>query len=420
MTMVLDHGELDALLREARRTALATLTRWLGPANLALAEDAVQDAVLEGLEHWVRDGVPQNAGAWLTAVARRKALDAFRRDSRFEEDESAYSVPRTAELPDDDSANDEDIADDQLRLLFLCCHPAISADSRVALTLKIAGGFDTDEIARAFLADEAAVAQRIVRAKRTFRELQLPYTLPDRAELPARLGSVLDVCYLMFNEGHTAHRGEALLRRDLCQEAIRLLSLLADRPDLAEPRVWALLALCLFQAARMPARIDANGALVRLPQQDRNKWDHAMINEALGCLDRSARGDDESVYHIEAEIASCHATAPSWGETDWERIVHGYDKLLAIWPSPIVALNRAVALAERDGPAAGLAALDALRDQPVLQGYHLWYGTRGELLARLGRNAEAKAMFEESLKYVQHSVVQEFVQARLRELAAAE
>jgi RNA polymerase sigma-70 factor (ECF subfamily) len=418
--MGLDHGELDAILREARRISLATLTRLLGPANLALAEDAVQDAILEGLDHWVHDGVPGNPSAWLTTVARRKALDAIRREKRQASDEQRATSNETAlELAaTDDPDAHEDIADNELRLLFLCCHPAIAADSRVALTLKVAGGFDTDEIARAFLADESAVAQRIVRAKRTFRELQLPYTLPSKDELSARLGSVLDVCYLMFNEGHTAHRGEALLRRDLCQEAIRLISLIADRPDLAEPRVWALLALFLFQAARLPARIDADGALVRLPQQDRARWDHAMISEALGCLDRSARGDDESVYHIEAEIACCHAIAPSWEATDWDRIVGGYDKLLAIWPSPIVALNRAVALAERDGAEVGLAALDKLQGQSALQRYHLYYGTRGELLARLGRTDEARAAFEESRKYVQHSVVQGFVELRLRELSA--
>jgi RNA polymerase sigma factor (sigma-70 family) len=352
--------------------------------DLGLAEDLAQDALVAALEQWPGSGVPDNPGAWLMAVSKRRAIDHFRRAARLR----AQAPGPEAVVIDLDAAVDH-IEDDVLRLMFMSCHPALSTESRVALTLRLVGGLSTREIARAFLASEATVAQRISRAKRTIAVAGVPFEVPSGPERPERLASVLEVVYLIFNEGYAATAGDDYLRPALCTEAIRLGRLLATVAP-REPEVHGLLALMQLQASRIPARVGPSGEAVLLRDQDRSRWDAPLISAGLSSLSRASGGGS---YTLQAEIAACHASAQSVEETDWVRIAALYFELAAATGSAVVELNRAVALAEAYGPAAGLALVDSLAALPALRGYHLLPSVRGDLLSRLGRSAEAAAAF---------------------------
>jgi len=386
---------VDHLFRHRAGQMVSTLTRIFGPEHLPLAEEVVQEALITALTQWSFHGVPENPAGWLFRVARNKALDQIRRQMTFREKVAAA----LHELPTDEQPSvDHDFEDDLLSMMLMCCHPALPEESRIALTLKTVGGFSVEEIARAFLSQKATIAQRLVRAKRLIREEAIPMEMPSRDELPVRLASLLKVIYLMFNEGHSAHEGDALVRDDLCDEAIRLGTLLVEHPATLGPAVHALLALMLLQAARLPARIDGAGEITLLAEQDRSRWDHAMIARGMRHLDASASGDAITTYHVEAAIAACHAAAPSFGETDWPRIVSLYDELLAMQPSPVAALNQAVAIAMADGPQAGIDAIESIASRDSLREYPLLYSTLGELWLQSGDRDRSAAEFERALQ----------------------
>jgi len=389
---------IEHLFRHQAGRVIARLTRLLGPAHVELAEDAVQEALMRAVQTWPHQGVPDNAAGWIYKVAHNIAIDIVRRDRTFSAKSDAIVAELSRSEADsiDEAALDERIRDDELRMILMCCHPEISPDARVALSLKIIGGFGVREIARAFLSDEAAIAQRIVRAKRQIRERRLTLDLPSGPDLAHRLDSTLDVIYLMFNEGYSAHEGAALIRQDLCYEALRLGRIVAASP-LAEPRVHALVALMALQAARFPARVDAMGDLVPLEAQDRSRWDARLIAIGFRHFDESIAGDRVSPFHVQAAIAATYARAVSDAAVEWGVIVDLYDQLLKIHPSPIVVLNRAVALSRLHGPAAALNALDPLHNDPMLRHYHLLMSVRGQLLLEVGRRAEARAAFEAAL-----------------------
>jgi RNA polymerase sigma-70 factor (ECF subfamily) len=389
---------IEHLFRHQAGRVVARLTRLLGPANVELAEDAVQEALVRAVQTWPYQGVPDNPAGWIYKVAHNLAIDIVRRDRTFSAKREAIvaELSRSGTALPDQTALDEQIRDDELRMILMCCHPEVSPDARVALSLKIIGGFSVREIARAFLSDDAAIAQRIVRAKRQIRERQLTLDLPSGGDLSHRLDSALEVIYLMFNEGYLAHGGAALVRQDLCLEALRLGRIVAASP-LAEPRVHALVALMALQAARFPARVDALGDLVPLEDQDPNQWDERLT--AIGFLhfERSIAGDRVTPFHVQAAIAATYARARTDAAVDWRIVLDLYDQLLAIQPSPIVVLNRAVAVSRVHGAAAGLAALGALDNDPLLRHYHLLMSVRGQLLLGVGRRAEARTAFEAAL-----------------------
>lgn len=379
---------------------MATLTRLFGPQHLDLAEDVVQETLIKALRQWSYRGIPENPAGWIMTVARNQALDILRRERRFRDRQMAL-VALSEERNDDPAAivalSDDELRDDVLRMMFICCHPAIVREAQVALTLKTLGGFGVAEIARAFLASEATIAQRLVRAKRTIRAQHISYTVPDAADLPTRLDAVLDALYLLFNEGYSASQGDALVRHDLCAEAIRLTTILAAHPASDLPKVHALLALMLLHAARLPARTDAAGDFLLLETQDRALWDRTMIYAGMQSLVRSASGDAVSAYHLQASIAACHAVAPSYAATDWPRILSQYDALITIAPSPVVALNRAVAVAMVRGPETGLAALHVVRTMPGIASYALLHATAAEFSRRLGDTTAAITAYNAAL-----------------------
>lgn len=383
------------------------------------AEEIVQDVFAQALERWPATGTPDRPGAWLLTAARRRALDRFRRARRADAHATAVAYETTLGAPDDtpDVTDPVSIPDDRLRLIFTCCHPVLPPESRVALTLKLCGGLSTVEIARAFLVPEPTIAQRIVRAKRTIRDRGLPYEVPDSDELANRVPAVLAVVYLIFNEGYAAHSGDALVRHDVCDEAIRLGRMLVDlMPD--EPEVSALLALMELQASRAAARTDADGNLVLLADQDRARWDGARITRGLAWLNRAGPMEHAGPYQLQAAIAACHARAASWEATDWRAIVALYDALAAVTPSPVIDLNRAVAIGLADGPAAGLAALTAI-DEGTLRGYHLLPAARADFLRRLGRLPEAAGEYRRALALADNTREQAFLAARLAACEAA-
>jgi RNA polymerase sigma-70 factor, ECF subfamily len=366
--------------------------------DVGLAEDLAQDALLAALEQWPEDGIPRNPGAWLMATARRKAIDHFRHHSMAEEkheqigretDESQIDSAETLV-----SAMDDEIGDDLLRLLFISCHPVLSVEARAALTLRLLGGLTTTEIARAFLVPESTIAQRIVRAKRTLAEARVPYEVPRGPDRTARIASVLGVIYLIFNEGYSATAGDDWMRPALCEDALRLGRILATlAPDNAE--VHGLVALMEIQASRSRARVGPDGEPILLLEQDRGRWDHLLINRGLTALAKAETiGGSLGPYALQAAIASCHARAVRAEDTDWHRIVALYDALSELTPSPIIELNRAVAISMADGPEAGLDVVEGLVDEPALQGYHLLPAVRGDLLFKLGRLDEARSDFE--------------------------
>jgi RNA polymerase sigma factor (sigma-70 family) len=386
---------IDAVWRIESARLIAGLTRIVG--DVGLAEELAQDALVAALEQWPESGVPRNPGAWLMAIAKRRWIDLQRRKERFERKlvELGHELEeREATAPDFEATVDDDIGDDLLRLVFTACHPVLSTEARVALTLRLLGGLTTEEIARAFLVSEPTVAQRIVRAKRTLADAHVPFEVPQGPELTARLSSVLDVIYLVFNEGYSATAGDDWMRPALCQEALRLGRILAELVP-TEPEVHGLVALMEIQASRSAARIGPSGEPVLLLDQDRGRWDHMLIRRGLAALERAAKlGGALGPYALQAAIAACHARARTPEETDWGRITALYGALAQLAPSPVVELNRAVALAMAFGPATGLELVDTLTSEPSLKAYYLLPSVRGDLLAKLGRMDEARREFE--------------------------
>ena len=396
---------------------VAHFARLLGPAHLNLAEDAVQEAMLRALETWPYGGVPENAVAWLFRTAHNVAIDAIRRNKLLGEKTEGMvaELSRSATALPEDPDTEEQLRDDELRMIILCCHPALTRDASVALSLKTVGGFSVREIARAFLAEESAIAQRLVRAKRQVRDGPLTFEMPRGSELQDRLASVLDVLYFMFNEGYAAHEGEALIRQDLCMEALRLGCLVASS-SISTPRVDALVALMALQAARLPARVDNAGDLVQLEFQDRSLWDRDLIGLGFHYFDRSMVGDDVSEFHVQAAIAATHARATDPQSVDWPVILRLYDQLLAINRSPVVALNRAVAVAKVHGPGQALAEIESLDSNQKLGDYHLSLAVRGHLLQEVGRRGEAAACFRAALECPCSEPERRFLRRKLGEI----
>jgi RNA polymerase sigma factor (sigma-70 family) len=387
---------IEAVWRIEASRLISGLARIVG--DLGIAEDVAQDAFVAALQRWPASGVPNNPGAWLMATAKHRAVDLLRRNTtlerKHEELGRELEAAQRIAVFDDDAVTEDDIADDLLRLVFTACHPVLSTEARVALTLRMLGGLTTEEIARAFLVSESAVAQRIVRAKRTLAEARVPFEVPRRHERDARLASVLEVIYLIFNEGYSATAGDDWVRPGLCEDALRLGRILAElTPN--EPEVHGLVALMEIQASRLSARIDPSGAPIRLLDQDRGRWDPLLIRRGLAALERAeALGGASGPYTLQAAIAACHARPSVPDETDWVQIAALYDALVALAPSPVVELNRAVAIAMAYGPAAGLDIVDELMSEPRLGAYHLLPSVRGDLLERLGRFDEARPEFE--------------------------
>lgn len=399
--------QIDAIYRRESRRVLATLIRVLG--DFDLAEEALHEAFFVALQRWPEDGVPDNPRAWLVSTGRFKAIDRLRRQSRF-----TPLLEEQAEALEAAPWSDEDVEDDRLRLMFTCCHPALAADAQVALTLREICDLSTEAIAHAFLATPTTIAQRIVRAKGKIREARIPYQVPSRAELPERLDSVLRVIYLVFNEGYSASAGADLTREDLTLEAIRLGRLLLEL--LPEPEVMGLLALMLLHESRRPARTSASGELVLLEAQDRTLWNAALIAEGCALVEQALTTRRFGPYCLQAAIAAVHAEAPSAGETDWRQIVGLYDVLLRAVPSPVIELNRAVAVAMEQGPLAGLALVDNLLQRGELQDYHLAHSARGEFCRQLGRFDEARSAYEKALSLTQQAPEKRFITRRLAEL----
>lgn len=390
------HRVVEAVWRIECARLIAGLARIV--RDVGVAEDLAQGAVVAALEQWQRDGIPDNPGAWLMATAKHHAIDLIRRNVRLEQKYQelgrALEIEQELTVSDFDAVRDDDMDDDLLRLIFVACHPVLSREARVALTLRLLGGLTTDEIARAFLVSEPTIAQRIVRAKRTLAEARVPFEVPQNADRAARLSSVLEVIYLIFNEGYTATAGEDWMRPALCEEALRLGRILAElAPN--EPEVHGLVALMEIQASRLRARVNARGEPIPLLEQNRARWDQLLIQRGLAALRRAESfGGALGPYTLQAAIAACHARAHTPQETDWERIVALYDALAQVAPSPIVELNRAVAVGMAYGPAAGLEIIDSLTSEPSLQNYHLLPSVRGDFLRKLNRFAEARAEFE--------------------------
>ena len=398
---------------------VAWLTRVFGPAHLELAEEVVQDALVKALQQWPFTGVPDNPSGWLFKVARNGALDVLRRSAVLRE-----RAPEILRELEERQATEETqrkhsggsgsgISDDELRMVFMCCHPELPADARVALSLKTVGGFSAAEIARAFLVSETTIAQRIVRAKRTLRQKRIPFELPTASHLTERLDSVLEVIYLMFNEGYAAHGGEDLVRRDLCREALRLGRSVAAS-SVGTPSADALVALMAFQASRIPSRINSAGELVLLEEQDRSLWDRSLIGMGFAHFERSARGERMTPYHVQAAIAAVHTVAPRSEDTNWPRMLALYDDLFALNPSPIVALNRAAAVARVHGSQAALQEVERLESEPALAGYYLLPAMKGALLLDLGRTREAALAFTEAIARPCSDPERRFLASRLR------
>lgn len=412
-------GVVDHFFRHEGAKVVATLTAHLGTHRLQLAEDVVQEALLRALQTWSYRGVPENPAAWLTQVAKNLALTALRREQVWnqKQDGIAAEHARWLAAPTEDMKH-ETFADDTLRMMFVCFHPELPVESQTALALRTLCGFSPAEIAAAFLTSEAAIAKRLVRARQRIRELALPFAVPAPAELSSRLEGVLHTLYLLFNEGYKASIGDRLVREELCREAIRLVTLVAQHPGTHEPRAEALLALMLLNAARLDARTDDTGNLLRLHEQDRNAWNQAMIQQGILCLHQASQGSALSAYHIEASIAAAHCLAADASTTDWALILHLYDQLLALTGSPVTAMNRAVAVARVQGPQAGWDALENIPQRSVLEGNHLYHAMRGTFAAELGQTAAAVAHFRQAAKLALLPVERDFIARRIEECEA--
>lgn len=419
MTATDTHKAIDAVWRIESGRIIAGLTRIV--RDVGLAEELAQDALVAALQQWPESGIPDNPGAWLMAAAKNRAIDMFRRNKRLQtkHEELGRELQTRQEMavPDFDAALDDDIGDDLLRLIFISCHPVLSTEGRVALTLRLLGGLTTDEIARAFLVPEPTVAQRIVRAKRALSEAHVPFEVPSGPDLAARLSSVLEVIYLIFNEGYSATAGDDWMRPALCEDALRLGRILAElAPE--EPEVHGLVALMEIQASRSKARVGPSGEPILLLDQNRSNWDHLLIRRGLAALDRAEKlGGMRGPYALQAAIAACHARALAADETDWARIVSLYEVLAQVTPSPVVDLNRAVAVAMASGPAAGLELIDTLVSEPSLGAYHLLPSVRGDFLFKLGRFNEAHLEFERAASLARNVREREFLLDRARACA---
>jgi RNA polymerase sigma-70 factor (ECF subfamily) len=408
---------VDHLFRNRSGQMVSYLTRMLGPEHLDLAEEVVQEALLKALQNWSYHGIPENPAGWLFRVARNAALDAIRHRSLTIEKEAhveAEYLSRGSTRIEEDPRLEERLRDDELRMVLMCCHPVLSSAARVALSLKTVGGFNVREIARAFLTEEATISQRLVRAKRQIRALNIKFEMPVGVDLPVRLTSALEVIYLMFNEGYTAQSGEDLVRDDLCMEALRLGRLLADS-SVGTPAIQALVALMAFQAARLPARVDSVGELVLLEDQDHKLWDQRLVTMGFQYFSRCSEGNEISEYHIQAAIAATHAGTVDSKNTDWKMILDLYDQLMVLNPSPIVALNRTVALAEVEGPEVALEALQPLTKEPSLKRYYLLSAVRGRLLLDLGERTAAARYFRSALEQPCSEPERRFLQHKLAE-----
>jgi RNA polymerase sigma-70 factor (ECF subfamily) len=412
----------ERLFREEAGKLVATLTHYFGVDHLQLAEDVVQEALARALQLWPHSGVPRNPPAWLTQTAKHLALDAVRREKSFANKEASIiaSIEQATATPANGGAvfDESEIRDDRLRLLFVCCHPHLAREAQVALALKTLGGFTTAELGKAFLTTEVSIAKRLTRAKQRLRDAGIAFEIPIGAELSARLEAVLQTLYLLFNEGYKASGGDRLVREDLCFEAIRQMTYLVEHPAGDVPHVHALLALMFFNAARLATRADAGGNLLRLAEQDRAKWNAELIGRGMQHLSLSAAGDALSEYHLQAGIAACHCAARDYGSTNWPQILALYDRLVEIDGSPVIALNRAIAVANVHGPTAGIAAVNTIPDRAKLESYHLLYAVLGEFEMRLGRKTAAASFFQRALQLADTKSEQAFLEKRLRDCRA--
>ncbi len=410
----------DDLFRHEGARIIAALTAHLGTHRLQLVEDVVQEALVRALQTWPYRGIPDNPAAWLTQAAKNLALDHLRREKRWLEKQPAITAEQERWLSsaeDDEAMHDENaIADDTLRMLFVCFHPQLSSEAQMALALRTVCGLSAGEIAMAFLSSEAAVEKRLVRARQRIRSLALPFAVPDTAELPQRLEGVMGALYLLFNEGYKASSGDRLVREDLCHEAMRLAELLSAHPATAEPRVHALLALMRFNASRLAGRTDDAGNLLRLHEQNRGAWDQKLIYLGLQSLAQAAAGERVSTYHLEAGIAACHCLAPDEAGTDWPRILGLYDQLVRLTASPVAAMNRAVAVARVHGPEQGLKALAEIANRSTLEAYHLYHAIHGTFAAELGRTAEALTHFKQAGSLAKLPAERDFIARRAAEV----
>lgn len=410
-------GLTDHLFRQEAGKLVAVLTGIFGLERLQLAEDVVQEAMVRALQTWPYYGVPKNPAAWLTQAAKNLALDTIRREKTFHEKQSqivALIEQRASNVDGAESPKFEnEIKDDRLRMMFVCCHPLIPAEAQIALALKTLCGFSPPEIAKAFLTTEAAIAKRLTRAKQRIREAQIAFEIPEGDELARRLDGVLQSLYLLFNEGYKASSGDSLIREDLCREAIRLTSLLAGHPAGNRPRTHALLALMLLNAARIPSRVDDDGNLLRLQEQDRSNWNQPMITRGMLHIALSAVGNELSEYHLQAGIAAVHCAAKDYASTDWTQILEMYDRLFEYDDSPVVALNRAVALAEVHGPQAGIEAVSAIQNLQSLESYYLLHAVLGEFEIRLNHSRAAAGHFRKALQLAEIKSEQSFLAKRL-------